>query len=95
MKVFTLFELFLVVFTFYGIFKYEGIMRALIPILCLLTMFLFERLRGKVEEHEEAKKRLLRYQKDEHIKEEEMNWESYEDVIVSTRMKDEKSYPIR
>jgi hypothetical protein len=45
MRLFSLFELFLVVFSLYAIFKFEGGMRTLVPILCLLTVFLFEMLR--------------------------------------------------
>jgi len=47
MRFFMLFELFLVLFTFYAILKFEWGMRTLIPVLCLLTVFLFEILRGK------------------------------------------------
>lgn len=46
MKVFSLFELFLAVFTFYSLLKFEGGMRTLVPILCLVLIFLFETLRG-------------------------------------------------
>ncbi len=44
MGIFSLFELFLVLFTFYAILKYEGGMRIIVPILCLAAVFLFERL---------------------------------------------------
>jgi hypothetical protein len=61
MRVFSLFELFLVVFGCYAIIKYEGGMRFLVPILCLVTVFLFERLRKNPEEDEKNKKRLLKH----------------------------------
>jgi hypothetical protein len=47
MRVFPLFELFLAVFTIYAIFKFDGGMRVLIPTLCLVAIFPFERLRKK------------------------------------------------
>ena len=48
MRVFPLFELFLVLFTFYAILQFEGGMRILVPILCLITVLLFEKMREKV-----------------------------------------------
>ena len=69
MGIFSLFELFLVIFTFYAILKYEGGTRILIPILCLGAVFLFERLQGRLKEDEEAKKRLLQYKLEDHQKE--------------------------
>ena len=68
MGVFSLFELFLVLFTFYAILKYEGGMRILVPILCLVAVFLFERLQGRLKEDEEAKKRLLKYKLEDYGK---------------------------
>ncbi len=75
MRIFVLFELLLVVFAFYGIIKYEGALRALIPMLCLLTVFLVERLQGRMGETEEAKNRLRKYQVEEDKKEEVTEWE--------------------
>ena len=75
MRIFSLFELLLVVFAFYGIIKYEGALRALIPILCLCTVFLLQRLQGRMDETEEAKNRLRRYQMEEYKKEEVTEWE--------------------
>lgn len=69
MGLFTLFELFLVLFTFYAIFKLEGGLRVLVPILCLVAVFLFERLQGSIREDEEAKKRLLKYEQEDDKKE--------------------------
>ena len=68
MGIFSLFELFLVLFTFYAIFKYEGGLRILVPILCLFAVFLFERLQGRLKEDEEAKKRLLKYEQEDYRK---------------------------
>jgi hypothetical protein len=69
MGIFSLFELFLIMFAFYAILKYEGGMRILVPILCLIAVFLFERLQGRLKEDEEAKKRLLMYKLEDHRKE--------------------------
>jgi len=69
MVIFSLFELFLVLFTFYAILRYEGGMRILVPILCLIAVFLFERLHGRLKEDEEARKRLLRYKLEDYRKE--------------------------
>jgi len=69
MGIFSLFELFLVLFTFYAILKYEGGMRIIVPILCLIAVFLFERLQGRLKEDEAAKKRLLMYKLEDHRKE--------------------------
>lgn len=68
MGIFSLFELFLVIFTFYAIFKYESGMRILVPIMCLVAVFLFERLQGRLREDEEARKRLLRYEQEDYKK---------------------------
>ena len=68
MGLFSLFELFLVLFTIYAIFKYEGGTRILIPILCLVAVYLFEKVKGRLDEDEQAKKRLLKYSLEDHRK---------------------------
>jgi hypothetical protein len=62
MKTITLFELFLAILALYTICTYKTGTDMLIPVLCLFTIFLFERLRQRIIEDEEAKKRLLKYQ---------------------------------
>ena len=47
MKAFILFELFLVLFALYAIAHYEGGMQAVVPFLCLVIAFLFERVRRR------------------------------------------------
>ena len=79
MGIFSLFELFLVLFTFYAIIKFDGVVRILVPIMCLVAVFLFERLKGRMKEDEEAKKRLLKYKLDDHRKE-SIQMESEEDI---------------
>jgi len=69
MRFLSLFELFLVLFTSYAIFNYEGDIRILVPILCLVAIFLFERLQGRLKVDEEARKRLLKYKLEDHKKE--------------------------
>jgi hypothetical protein len=57
MRIYVLFELFLVVFTLYAILKYKGSKAVLIPILCLGTVYLFEQMRKKTtKEVEKARK---------------------------------------
>jgi hypothetical protein len=73
MGLFSLFELFLVVFTIYAILKYEGGTRILIPILCLVAVYLFEKIKGRLEEEEQAKKRLLKYSLEDHRKKTMLN----------------------
>ena len=79
MGIFSLVELFLVLFTFYAIIKFDGVVRILVPIMCLVAVFLFERLQGRMKEDEEAKKRLLKYKLDDHRKE-SIQMESEEDI---------------
>ncbi|MBW2221421.1 MAG: hypothetical protein JRF22_02685 [Deltaproteobacteria bacterium] len=79
MGIFSLFELFLVLFTFYAIIKFDGVVRILVPIMCLVVVFLFERLQGRMKEDEEVKKRLLKYKLDDHRKE-SIQMESEEDI---------------
>lgn len=69
MKTITLFELFLAIFALYTICTYRTGTAVLIPVLCLFTIFLFEKLRQRIIEDEEAKKRLLRYQMEDAKKE--------------------------
>jgi len=52
MRIFSLFELFLAVFAFYAV--YEGEMKVLVPCLCLVTAFLFEKLQEKARESQKV-----------------------------------------
>ena len=72
MRVFPLFELFLAVFTMYALFKFDGGMRVIVPTLCLVTIFLFERLRKKPTEVREHNKRV---RKPNHIQYKQFNIE--------------------
>lgn len=64
MKTISFFELILALLAFYTLCKYDVGTGLLIPILCLFTMFLFERLRQRIKEEEEARIRLLKYEKE-------------------------------
>jgi hypothetical protein len=75
MKIISLFELLLALFAFYTLFKYDVGIGILVPILCLFTIFLFERLRQRIKEDEEARMRLLEYEKEEAKK------DSYDEII--------------
>ncbi len=57
MRAFSLFELFLTVVAIYALFKFEGGTRIVVPLLCLVVVFLFERLRKKPVEDETNKKK--------------------------------------
>lgn len=62
MKTITLFELFLALFALYALFTYKTGTDVIIPLLCLFTIFLFEKLRQRIKEDADAKERLLKYQ---------------------------------
>jgi hypothetical protein len=64
MKTISLFELLLALFAFYTLVKYDVGIGFLVPILCLFTIFLFERLRQRIKEDEAAKMRLLKYEEE-------------------------------
>ena len=70
MGIFSLLQLFLVLFTFYAVVKYEGGMRVLVPIICLIAVFLLERLQARLKEEKEAKRRLLKYKLEDYKKKE-------------------------
>ena len=61
MYIIALFELLLVVFAFYAAVEFEGTMRLAVVLLCLLTVFLVERLDKRIQEDKEVRERLLRY----------------------------------
>jgi len=61
MHIISLFELLLVVFAFYAAVEFEGTMRLAVVLLCLLAVFLVERLDKKIQDDEEVRERLLRY----------------------------------
>lgn len=62
MKIFTFFQLFLALFALYALFTHKTGADLIIPVLCLFTIFLFEKLRQRIKEDTDAKERLLKYQ---------------------------------
>jgi hypothetical protein len=50
MRLYSLFELFLVVFACYAALKWEDPLNILVPFLCLIADLLFERLKNRVEQ---------------------------------------------
>lgn len=62
MKTITLFELFLALFALYAIATYKTGTDIIISVMCLFTIFLFEKLRQRIKEDADAKERLLKYQ---------------------------------
>ncbi len=60
MRAFSLFELFLTVAAIYALFQFEGGTRIVVPLLCLVVVFLFERLRKKPVEIETEKKKIVK-----------------------------------
>jgi hypothetical protein len=61
MHIISLFELLLVVVAFYAAVEFEGTVRIAVALLCLLAVFLVERLDKRIQEDEEVRERLLRY----------------------------------
>ena len=53
MRIFSLFELLLCIFCVYALFGFEGEMRVTVPIICLVTVFLFEILQSRMKEPDE------------------------------------------
>ena len=64
MRVLVLFELFLTVFAFYAVFKYEGDMRIIVPVLCLFTAFLFGKVRIGQKKKQDRERNLSHIPKD-------------------------------
>ena len=61
MHIISLFELLLVVFAFYAAVEFEGTMMLAVVLLCLLAVFLVERLDKRIQDDKEVRERLLRY----------------------------------
>lgn len=66
MSLLILFEVFLLVVAFFGLYSFTGQSRLLIPLACLFCMFWVQRLENKQKEDAEAKKRLLQYKLEKH-----------------------------
>jgi hypothetical protein len=66
MNLLALFEVFLLVVAFFGISKFSGVPRFLVPLACLFCMFWIQKLERIMKEDKEAKKRLLEYKLEKH-----------------------------
>ena len=53
MRIFSLFQLCLVVFTIYAVVKFEGGLRIYVPFLALATVFIFEKLQTELKNKKE------------------------------------------
>ena len=63
MRIYLLFELFLIIFTLYAILNYNGSKAVLVSVICLGTAYLFEQFRKKPpKEVEKIKRRPLKPQ---------------------------------
>ena len=49
MRMFGLFQLMLCIFCLYALFTFEAEMRVTVPIICLVTVFLFEMLQARLK----------------------------------------------
>lgn len=75
MRVLSFFELLLALFGFYALLTYKAGKGMMVPVLCLCTMYIFEKLRQSMKEEEEAKQRLMRY------REEDLKKDGFDEVI--------------
>ncbi len=69
-----LFEVFLLVLSFYGLTHYTGLSRYTVPLACLFCIFWVQKLEKRMREEEEAKKRLLQYRLRKHRELEEQGF---------------------
>lgn len=61
-----LFEVFLVVLSFYSIASFTGVSKYTVPLACLFCLFWVQKLEKQMREEEEARKRLIRYELEKH-----------------------------
>lgn len=69
MNLLTLFEVFLLALSFYGIASFSGVSKYTVPLACLFCIFWVQRLEKKIREEEEARRRLLQYRLEKHHEE--------------------------
>jgi hypothetical protein len=74
MNLLTLFEVFLVVLSFYSIASFTGLSKYTVPLACLFCIFWVQKLEKKLKEEEEARKRLLQHRLDQYHREEESSF---------------------
>jgi hypothetical protein len=71
MNFLTLFEIFLLVLSFYSIASFTGASKYTVPLACLFCIFWVQKLEKKMKEDEEAKRKLLRHRLEKHFESEE------------------------
>ena len=71
MNVLTLFEIFLLVLSFYSIASFTGASKYTVPLACLFCIFWVQKLEKKMKEDEEAKRKLLQHRLEKHYENEE------------------------
>jgi hypothetical protein len=71
MNLLTLFELFLLVVSFYSLSSYSGASRYTIPLACLFCIFWVQKLEKRMKEEEDLRKRVLQHRLKKHRESEE------------------------
>ena len=71
MNLVTLFEVFLLVLSFYSLAAFTGVSKYTVPLACLFCIFWVQRLEKRMKEEEEARKKLLQYRLEKHHAQEE------------------------
>ena len=71
MNLLTLFEVFLLVLSFYSIANFSGVSKLAVPLACLFCILWVQKLEKKTREEEEARKRLLQYKLEKYHKSEQ------------------------
>lgn len=66
MNLLTLFEVFLLVLSFYSLASYSGASQYTIPLACLFCIFWVQKLEKRMKEEEEARRRLLEHRLKKH-----------------------------
>ena len=66
MNLLTLFEVFLLVLSFYSLASYSGASQYTIPLACLFCIFWVQKLEKKKKEEEEVRRRVLEYRLKKH-----------------------------
>ncbi len=71
MNLLTLFEVFLLVLSFYSLASFTGVSKYTVPLACLFCIFWVQRLEKKMKEEEEVRRKLLQYKLEKHHAQEE------------------------
>ncbi len=66
MNLLTLFEVFLLVLSFYSLTSFSGVSKYTVPLACLFCIFWVQKLEKRMKEEEEVRRRLLEYRLKKH-----------------------------